>query len=177
MKKTFMAAIAAVLVCLFSSAQASTYSAAVERLKQFDKRIKPQLQQQEKQPVQLLKLSNGQLVNPESWTIVLFMASDCGYCKKFDPKLKAYSQQTGISVFPYSINGEGDPTFPKAIPAPPMVIGQFFARGIPIATPTTFLVNIHTMRTYPMLQGDATPEQVANRVDALLKIALQEKQK
>lgn len=122
--------------------------------------------------VRLFRLSNGQQVNTLDWNVVLFMASDCSYCKRFDPVLKRVSEKTGVGVFPYSLNGEADASFPNAVPAPPTVVAAFFAQGLPIATPTTFLVNVNTMDTFPLLQGDATEAQITDRLDTVFIEAL-----
>ena len=123
-------------------------------------------------PARTLRLSNGQTVNAAHWNIVLFMASDCSYCKRFDPVLRQVSEETGVGVFPYTLNGEADASFPHAVPAPPTVVAAFFAQGLPIATPTTFLVNVDTMDTFPLLQGDATAQQLQDRLDTVLIEAL-----
>jgi hypothetical protein len=34
-----------------------------------------------------------------------------------------------------------------------MVITEFFAQGLPIATPTLFLVNVNNMKTFPPSAG------------------------
>lgn len=122
--------------------------------------------------LRLLRLSNGQQVNTLDWNVVLFMASDCSYCKRFDPVLKQVSEKTGVAVFPYSLNGEADTAFPNAVPAPPAVVAAFFAQGLPVATPTTFLVNVNTMDTFPLLQGDATGAQITDRLDTVFIEAL-----
>lgn len=79
---------------------------------------------------------------------------------------------TGVDVFPYSLNGEADAAFPNAVPAPPAVVAAFFAQGLPVATPTTFLVNVNTMDTFPLLQGDATEAQITDRLDTVFIEAL-----
>jgi type-F conjugative transfer system pilin assembly thiol-disulfide isomerase TrbB len=117
-------------------------------------------------------LSDGRLVRVEDWKLVLFMQSSCSYCQQFDPALKRISEQTGLAVFPYSIDGQGDSAFPSAIPAGPDVMVEFFSNGLPIATPTTFLVNVHTMTTYPLFQGAVDPANFLSRLDEVLQLAL-----
>lgn len=53
-------------------------------------------------------LSDGRKVNLQDWKVVLFMQSTCQYCRQFAPVLKAFSQQTGLDVFPISLDGKGD---------------------------------------------------------------------
>ena len=40
----------------------------------------------------------------------------------------------------------------QALPVPPDVMQTFFP-NIPVATPTTFLVNVNTLEALPLLQG------------------------
>ncbi|EBS5182099.1 type-F conjugative transfer system pilin assembly thiol-disulfide isomerase TrbB [Salmonella enterica] len=118
------------------------------------------------------RLSDGRQVNLRDWKIVLFMSSSCPHCHAFDPVLKAITKDTGFSVFPYTLDGRGDTSWPQAIPAPPMVITEFFAQGLPIATPTLFLVNVNNMKTYPLQQGESEREAFVARLDEVLRFAM-----
>lgn len=123
-----------------------------------------------------LRLSDGRTVNLADWTVVLFMQSTCQYSQKFDPVLKAFSERTGLAVFPFSMDGKGDITFSHVLPATPDVIMEYFQTGIPLATPTTFLTNVHTMETYPLLQQYADEITLASRLDEVFRIALDRSQ-
>lgn len=118
------------------------------------------------------RLSDGRTVNLSDWTVVLFMQSSCEYSQKFDPVLKAFSARSGLPVFPFSMDGKGDLTFPNVLPATPDVILEYFQTGLPLATPTTFLTNVHTMETYPLLQQFADDMTFATRLDEVFRIAL-----
>lgn len=118
------------------------------------------------------RLSNGLQVDLRDWKVVLFMQSACQYCQKFDPVLKAISQQTGLSVFPISLDGRGDTTYPDVLPATPDVMVEYFQNGMPVATPTTFLTNVNTMETWPLLQGAAEDTEFRARLDEVLRLTL-----
>lgn len=120
----------------------------------------------------LHRLTDGRTVNLADWTVVLFMQSTCPYSQKFDPVLKGFSQRTGLPVFPFSMDGRGDITFTDVVPATPDVLLEYFQSGIPLATPTTFLTNVHTMETYPLLQQQADEITLASRLDEVLRLAL-----
>ncbi|EAA7680426.1 type-F conjugative transfer system pilin assembly thiol-disulfide isomerase TrbB [Salmonella enterica] len=117
-------------------------------------------------------LSDGRQVNLQDWKVVLFMQSTCPYCRQFAPVLKTLSQQTGLSVFPVSLDGKGDAEFPDVLPATPDVMVEYFQSGVPVATPTTFLTNVNTMETWPLLQGAAGAGEFRNRLDEVLRMAL-----
>ncbi|WP_407081304.1 type-F conjugative transfer system pilin assembly thiol-disulfide isomerase TrbB [Klebsiella oxytoca] len=115
------------------------------------------------------RLSNGRQVNLRDWKVVLFMQGKCPYCHKFDPVLKQLAGQHGFSVFPYTIDGQGDEAFPEALPVPPDVMQTFFP-NIPVATPTTFLVNVHTLAAYPVLQGATDAQGFMARMDTVFQM-------
>ena len=115
------------------------------------------------------RLSNGQQVNLADWKVVLFMQGHCPYCHKFDPVLKSLSQQVGFGVMAYTIDGQGDTAFPEALPAPPEVMKTFFP-NLPVATPTTFLVNVNTLEALPLLQGATDEQGFMARLDTVLQM-------
>lgn len=117
-------------------------------------------------------LSDGRKVNLQDWTVVLFMQSTCQYCRQFAPILKTFSLKTGLDVFPVSLDGKGDAEFPDVLPATPDVMVEYFQSGLPVATPTTFLTNINTMETWPLLQGVADSGEFRNRLNDVLRMAL-----
>lgn len=120
----------------------------------------------------LYRLSDGRQVDLGDWKVVLFMSASCSHCRTFDPLLKSVAQEIGFSVFPYSLDGKGDAAWPQAIPAPPLVVTEFFVQGLPIATPTLFLVNVNNMKTYPLQQGESGREAFIARLDEVLRFAL-----
>lgn len=107
--------------------------------------------------------------NLADWKVVLFMQGHCPYCHQFDPVLKQLAQQYGFSVFSYTLDGQGDTAFPEALPVPPEVMQTFFP-NIPVATPTTFLVNVNTLEALPLLQGATDAAGFMARVDTVLQM-------
>lgn len=112
-------------------------------------------------PVNLMSLPDGRQVDMKDYAVVLFMQSHCQYSAKFDPTLKGWADQHGIRVYPYTLDGGGDVAYPnplvprKTDPAAPLAdeIITFFGNGLPIATPTVFVVNVNTLKAYPLTQG------------------------
>lgn len=123
-------------------------------------------------PARWSVLTNGQRVNLNDWKIVVFMQSTCTYCHRFDPMLKAFSEESGLSVAAFSLDAKGDDAFPDALQATLEVMVQFFTPGMPVATPTTFLVNVHTLATYPLLQGAVDKPALASRLDEVFQVAM-----
>ncbi|HCR3185357.1 TPA: type-F conjugative transfer system pilin assembly thiol-disulfide isomerase TrbB [Morganella morganii] len=116
-------------------------------------------------------LPDGRTVNLNDYTLVLFMQSECIYCRQFDPLLKQWADMRGFKVFVYSLNGQGDPSFPDAIPAPQSVVQTFFGSGIPVMTPTLFLVEVNTLKTAPLAQGLTPVKEIENRLHRTLMAA------
>lgn len=118
------------------------------------------------------RLSDGRRVNLNDWTVVLFMQSSCSYCHRFDPLLAQVSQETGLPVFVYSLDGAGDATFPNVLPATPEVMVEYFQNGTPVATPTTYLTHVTTNTAFPLLQGAVDKATLLARLNDVLTIAL-----
>ncbi|EQA15454.1 conjugal transfer protein TraF [Glaesserella parasuis] len=123
-----------------------------------------QVRSQPKVQKRLITLSNGKKMDISDWRIVHFMSSTCSYCRSFNPKLKQISEQTGIPVITYSFDGLGDEHFPMVFDANEDVLREFFAE-IPRATPTNFIINVNTLVTLPLTQGDTSHYAFLQRLD------------
>lgn len=123
-------------------------------------------------------LPDGTTVDFSDYAFVVFMQQHCPYSAKFDPKLKDLSEKTGLGLFAYTLDGGGDKSFPHPM-IPTKVdsrealageIMTFFGNGLPIATPTTFLVNVNTNKAYPLYQGDTDEGEVMSRVASIISV-------
>ena len=83
-----------------------------------------------------------------------------------------FKLEKAMEVFPVSLDGKGDVEFPDVLPATPDVMVEFFQSGVPVATPTTFLTNVNTMETWPLLQGAAEAGEVRKRLDDVFRMTL-----
>lgn len=120
------------------------------------------------EPGRTYLLPDGRQVNVDDYRVVLFMQSGCHFCQQFDPPLAQFSAQTGLKVFPYTLDGHGDTSFPNAIPAPRAVLDQFFGPGSNGVTPTTFLVNVNTLQSWPLAQGITDMNTLLQRINQAL---------
>jgi type-F conjugative transfer system pilin assembly thiol-disulfide isomerase TrbB len=128
----------------------------------------PVTQATSSRPVRLFSLPDGRQVNAADYRIVLFMQGGCHFCQQFDPQLAQFSAQTGFKVFPYTLDGRGDVSFPEAIPAPRAVLDQFFGPGNNGVTPTTWLVNVNTLQSWPLAQGIIDMNTLLQRINQAL---------
>lgn len=115
-------------------------------------------------------LPNGKVVNLNHYKAVLFMQAGCPYCQQFDPILKSLASHIGLSVFPYTLDGQGDVSFPHAIPAPKSVIDSFYMQQ-KIVTPAVYLVEVNTMKTLPLLYGAVDGQTLVQRLNDGLMLA------
>ncbi|KAF6677098.1 F-type conjugal transfer protein TrbB [Pantoea sp. EKM20T] len=128
-------------------------------------------------PPRMMTLTDGRQVNLNDYAVVVFMQRGCQYSAKFDPLLKSWTDSEGIKVYPYSLDGYGDAAFPvaliprKAGPNEPIAgeILTFFGNGLPIATPTTFMVNVNTNVAYPLFQGETDMGTMSQRLAQMIE--------
>jgi type-F conjugative transfer system pilin assembly thiol-disulfide isomerase TrbB len=104
------------------------------------------------------QLPSGDHVDLSNYEIVLFMQNGCPYCRRFNPKFHKFAKEIGIRVAVFTLNEQGDETFPDAKPASEGVVETLFV-GIEIATPTTFLVNRRDNNAELLSQGDMAIEE------------------
>lgn len=158
-------------LALMSSAQASTWGEIVRLEADKPEKVSSPAEPYKHMP-RWLALSNGQRVDLNDWKVVVFISSTCVYCHKYNPFVKQMAENTGISLLGYSLDGKGDNSFPYPMTPTPEVISRFFGGDIPVATPTSFLVNVHTLTTFPLLQGNQL--RLMHRLDEVFMLALQE---
>lgn len=128
-------------------------------------------------PASLMALPDGRRANMKDYAVVLFMQAHCEFSAKFDPLLKGWADEHAIKVYPYTLDGGGDVSFPT-----PMVprnsdrrspiadeIVTFFGNGLPIATPTVFVVNVNTLKAYPLTQGVMDIPVLESRMASLIQ--------
>jgi type-F conjugative transfer system pilin assembly thiol-disulfide isomerase TrbB len=128
-------------------------------------------------PPSLMQLPDGRQANMKDYAVVLFMQAHCQYSAKFDPQLKEWADEHNIRVYPYTLDGGGDVSFPhplvprKTDPASPSAdeIVTFFGNGLPIATPTAFVVNVNTLQAYPLTQGVMDMPALESRMASLVQ--------
>lgn len=128
-------------------------------------------------PPSLMQLPDGRQARMKDYAVVLFMQAQCQYSAKFDPQLKRWADEHNIRVYPYTLDGGGDVSYPhplvprKTDPASPIAdeIVTFFGNGLPIATPTAFVVNVNTLQAYPLTQGVMDIPSLESRMASLVQ--------
>lgn len=161
-----------IFLCMVLFSNVTIANPAIEFLKQEEKRRenKTETTNNSNKTIKKTKekryfnLSNGKRVDISDWAIVHFMSSTCSYCRSFDPKLKQILNQTGIPVYVYSFDGQGDESFPDVLQPTEEELSLFFAE-LPRATPTDFLINVNNLTAIPISQGDTSTYAFIQRLD------------
>ncbi|MFJ5375136.1 F-type conjugal transfer protein TrbB [Pectobacterium versatile] len=125
----------------------------------------------------LMSLPDGRQVDMKDYAIVLFMQANCKYSKEFDPMIKTWADKHNIKIYPYTLDGGGDASFPtpliprKTESGAPLAdeIMTFFGNGLPIATPTAFVVNVNNLKAYPLTQGQMELTALESRYAGLIQ--------
>jgi len=74
----------------------------------------------------------------------------------------------------FSFDGMSDGAFDLVYPVNKSIVAAFY-RDLPVATPTTFLVNIHTIVTAPVSQGKMAAPDFLSRINNTLTALLEMK--
>lgn len=101
------------------------------------------------------------------YALILFYLHRCPHCQRFDPIVRRFSEAHRIPVLPYTLDGESLPSFPDSVNPSHAEILKFFPTQNPVV-PTLFLMDQKTHRIYPVLQGEATEEQLSQRLSQLI---------
>ena len=95
---------------------------------------------------------------------LFFFYSDCPYCKKFAPIVKAFSQKYGWQVLAISTDGTMLPEFPDAR------INNGSAQVLGVRhLPTLLAVEPKTGEVIPLSYGLSTHDQIEDRIRVLLR--------
>lgn len=94
--------------------------------------------------------------------LIFFFRSDCPYCHKMAPSLKAMANQYGIEVLPVSVDGKGLPDFPRPVDGR----AQAAAWGIE-RVPALFIGSKETGDHAPIGFGLMSVSEILNRVFVL----------
>lgn len=125
------------------------------------------------QKTQKTQASSGQNARlkelKENYYFIFIFRSTCPHCHKFAPILKDFTDNFHVTIQSYSVDSESLPGF-EAMPLTPQLFQTLYASGgYKPAVPALFLVNRHTLEAYAVLFGEATPAQLAERINELMQ--------
>lgn len=108
------------------------------------------------------------------FVFILFYLHSCPHCQRFDPILKMFSESHNMPVLAYTLDGQSLPSFPNSVTPTQSEVSKFFPTQNPIV-PTLFLIDEKTHQIYPVLQGEATEDQLSERLSQLINMISEEK--
>lgn len=109
-----------------------------------------------------IKQANVTQNNHARFAFVLFYMSSCPHCQRFDPILQSFSAQNHVPVLAYTLDGKSLPSFPNSVNPNQSELLKFFPDKNPVV-PTLFLMDEANHKIYPVLQGEATMDQLSMR--------------
>ena len=105
----------------------------------------------------------------ENYYFAFVYRSDCPHCHQFVPTLFDFAQTFHVGIDAYSIDGRKL----DGIQGKPLTSDLFqtfyVSGGYKPMVPALFLVNRDTLQTYPVLFGEASPYQLARRINELMQ--------
>lgn len=104
--------------------------------------------------------------------LVLFYLASCPHCRRFAPIVKTYAMQHHMVVLAYRLHGVSLPSFPDSVTPTPDEIAHFFPEGN-VIVPTLFLIDPQRQQIIRVLQGEATAEQLAQRIEEIKAIEVE----
>ena len=112
--------------------------------------------------------------NNSRFAFILFYLHSCPHCQRFDPILKTFSKSHNMPVLAYTLDGQSLPSFPNSVTPTQSEVSKFFPTQNPVV-PTLFLMDEKTHQIYPVLQGEATEDQLSERLSQLINKIGEEK--
>ena len=104
----------------------------------------------------------------DAYYLIFIFKASCPHCHQFAPILKDFAAHYHIEVKSYSTDG-GDLESLQAEALTPELFQVLYASGgYKPAVPALFLVNRDTRDAYAVLFGEATPYELAERMQTLL---------
>lgn len=102
------------------------------------------------------------------YAMVFFFRSDCPYCHKFAPKLKAFAQRNNLYTYAFTLDGKTVQEYPTPIPSTPEIAQQFFENPRSITVPATFLINVNTRKYVRVSIGDVSGYALQETYDNIM---------
>ena len=105
----------------------------------------------------------------ENYYFAFIYRGDCPHCHQFAPVLQDFARTFHVSIDAYSIDG-GTLDGIQGKPLTPNLFQTFYVSGgYKPMVPALFLVNRDTLQAYAVLFGEASPYQLARRINELMQ--------
>lgn len=98
--------------------------------------------------------------------LVYFYKSQCRYCQRFSPIIKAFAQDNGIKIIPVTLDGIKLPEFPDSR----IDNGQAVKFNVTM-TPSLYAVDPYTEKAFPVSYGLVTTDELKEGILRIIKQA------
>lgn len=105
----------------------------------------------------------------DNYYLLFIYRSDCPHCHQLAPVLADFAQTFKVDVDAYSVDGKPLAGFSARRLSPELFHTLYLNGGFKTAVPALFLVNRHTLQTYAVLFGEASPYELAARLHELMQ--------
>ncbi|STX84870.1 conjugative transfer protein TrbB [Legionella donaldsonii] len=105
----------------------------------------------------------------DNYYLLFIYRSDCPHCHQFAPVLADFAKTFKVNVEAYSVDGKPLAGFEANRLSPELFHTLYLNGGFKTAVPALFLVNRHTLQTYAVLFGEASPYELAARFHELMQ--------
>ncbi len=102
--------------------------------------------------------------------LFFFFRSDCPYCDKFAPVLSRFAADTGMQVFPVSLDGGGLPEYPA-----PAADNGIATRLQVASVPALYLATPSLNQIQPIGFGVMSDGEIAHRIHVLTRMKAEER--
>ena len=105
----------------------------------------------------------------QNYYFIFIFKSSCPHCHKFAPVIYDFAKTFNVNIKAYSVDGGAlDGIYGKPLTAD-LFKTFYLSDGYKPTVPALFLVNKDTLQVYAVLFGEASPYQLARRINELLQ--------
>lgn len=116
-----------------------------------------------------IEANKGLQALKKDYELIFIFQSNCPHCHRFAPLLKDFANHHEIPVKAYSMDGGRLADFTSEKLSPNYFKLFFLNAGFKPMVPALFLLNTQIDEAYPVLFGEASAMQLAERMNSLIK--------
>lgn len=105
----------------------------------------------------------------DNYYLLFIYRATCPHCHQLASVLADFAQTFKVDVDAYSVDGKPLAGFSGRRLSPELFHTLYLNGGFKTAVPALFLVNRHTLQTYAVLFGEASPYELAARLHELMQ--------
>ncbi|WP_305810558.1 conjugal transfer protein TraF [Photobacterium leiognathi] len=92
--------------------------------------------------------------NTAQYGLAFIFSAQCPYCHAFAPTLQTFARETGLTVYPFSVDGRGLAQYPHPLTATQEIVQTFYHSTTNVTYPALFLVNLQNRKHVTLSLGN-----------------------